>query len=1389
MFSPKTNSAPATERRTSKRRLRSNGADSIKGPASKKMRMGISNETFVPPETAPEMEETKGLKCATLARSDSSREPAPITRRDMTLRVKKSGLRSKDRVGKGDGSTVLTTNDIYTVSKLPALPDQLRADSLTHQHGSINPENGYALALTHYHAIVWQYHVNSQSPESFVFTLPHPSKHVTDPLPLGSLVSPSASASDPGLVVVIPTSGEITYWESTASAATMDLRLKRNGVELSIAGMISGETVIQIVNAESAGFVLAFSTGRIAYMNVRDGQGRPAITVQFLRSGNANVGGGLFGSLRNALSSSAMRGDIAAVRAARPEKVGERKVVLATTKGRLQSWDIHRGGHATVNGEAESREAIVMAIKATTPALTDLLIEGFEIHDFTFTPKPVTEFQLSDQDEGTHLLLLTSMAQREVSHYFLVEVLLLPAGLVVGNIRSVASYTTPVNRRAASKPRLFLPNPGLIAYIVFDRAVVIVSMAKQPDSPDLQLRSESHILPQAFEDVIDFRHELDVEIVGSGMEEPHGLSQTADDPKSHRYKGKHPAAVLLVRSGGVVRIAATNINKLTSSDAQKVTAKSKLEQAVFFGNLEQNPLSFTVRPELEFPPDQVGAAAVELSQDILRSDSPHIKDNLAVDKNLKLRSTALRDLAKYLKTSRVVLDRLTKWKLLWDAEKIAAATVIWRHYDESIRAKPEGQKRGLLAEMVEFIHENYKTEPVEEAGELDRVRHWFIKDIWNLEVAIPWAYQVIKYTFQDGQKDAASVMNLVSEANDLVVGGIHTALDFRSANMDLYGLNGENLEHGILEAGYDDLPVFWTSTFFVTDNLRKQAGLTGTLLTAYWDVPATEGSPYVDVLRKVRGAFPDLLDISIRSNTERTRWNRSQEDQHFHEEANQLMQLQTDVEDKQILSLATDLGLTDEAIALAEKHELLNVLAKVVLFGTEYTSNKLCEPGSGREILEQWKNRSEHFKNLANGYFTKFGARWSTALFEHAISIGEMDHLLNRWKQQQPYLTEFLRSKPEYAKISWINDINEEEDLGKASSTLLDLGLNRETELWNKKIELSMGKMALLASRSHSQTDGILIPDGGKTELTSVHNQLGLIKIQDQTYEFVRPSIENAIDENAELQLALESHGNKALRKQPMFTRLLADSMELLIKHQAMDAAKLIDLLTLIGDQQAEKYEEQNFHNHRFFLALQASRYGISNKDEQILAQRIIWRRCMLVEDWSAVNNTSQKDDQQVQELLSNTALYQTLKACLNARLFEKNTNVKPMEPREVLGAGSDDFEERFASSDDSTQENIMKDMQVEDDALELLVEKYRLEQWFKTTYEQAKQKYELDLEEQTDDGSKMQQGASKLAEIEQGIRQKEQTRAESLLHSKSRYKPKSKGNGHSGSFRHSIKY
>jgi nuclear pore complex protein Nup133 len=1115
-----------------------------------------------------------------------------------------------------------------------------------HQHGAIYSDSGYALVLTHTHAIVWPYAAHIPSPETFTFALPQTSKHVSDPLPIGSLVSASASSSDPGLVVLIPTSGKITYWESVSSAATMDLRLQRNGVDYTITGMHGGELVTQILNAESAGFLLAFSTGRIAYMSVRDGQGRPSISVQFLRGGNGSATGGLFGSFRNALMSSSMRADIAAVRAAEPERVGERNIVVATTKGRLQSWDIHRGGHSSLNAEADGREALVMAIKEQAPNLSELLLESFEILDFTYTPEPVTNPERDNKEDGAHLLLLTCLKSHRKSHYFLIEVTLSRDALNIGIVRPIKSYTSPVPPSVTSKTRLYLPKPALVAYIVFDRAVLVVSMAKEPDSPDLQLRNESRLLPKSFEDVIDFREDMNVEIVGSGMEEPN-TSFGTEDSKSRRQRAKYPATVLIVRGGGVIRVAATNVAQLTTNEAQQVTAKSKLEQAVFFGKKEQNLLNFAVRTETQFSLEEMGAAALELSNEILRSKTPHIASVPAsVEHNLEARSSALRDLAEYVKDNNIRLDRVTKWRLLWDAERIKAARLVWERYELCLKEKPIGQKRGLLAEVVEYIHEDYKTEPVAEAGELDRVRHWFVNDIWKLEVAIPWAYQVIKYTYQDGQKDHNSVMQILSEADDLVLAALQGAFEFRTSNLDLYGLGDEQLEHGILKADYEGLPEFWTSTIYITENLRKQAELAGVLAKEYWSLPPKEGQPEAVTVNKVRYEYSVLIDIAIRANTERIRWDLAQDSPQLQMEADQIKSMRNATQDSQIILLATELELPDEAIELAEKHEILGTLAYVLQVELAEAKNRLNRYiGMSSEDTELWQDRLRALRERVNQCFQKFGMKWAAALYEFEINGGSISDLLDGWPDHQQYLTKFLRSRPEYSKISWINEVTREKNFTEGAETLLNLALHREQDKWSKKIQLSIGKIALLADQKPNNTRGISSLSLRESELSAVDTQLGLIKIQDQIHEFVLPSVNAAIDEKAELQLALEAHGSKALKGRPAFLSLLENNMNQLLRHEAMKAEILIDLLTLMDD--GSKHKEQDyFHVQQFYLALQATQLGISNKDEQVLLQQIIWRRCMLRDNWADINNTNQKSDEQNLERIANSALYLTLRAC-----------------------------------------------------------------------------------------------------------------------------------------------
>jgi nuclear pore complex protein Nup133 len=1157
-----------------------------------------------------------------------------------------------------------TTNDTYTVSKLPALPEPLRANDTSMQtlsvslnvanvgidrlHGAVYSDSGYALSLTHSHAIVWPYTVHVPSPETFTFAIPFPSSHTSDPLPLGSLVSASASSTEPGLVIVIPTTGRITYWESIASAATLNLKLQRNGVDLVIPGMLSGEKVIQILNAESAGFMLAFSSGRIAYMTVRDGQGRPAIAVQFLRSGNSTANTGLFGSLRNVLSTSSWHGDIAAIRAGRQEKIGERNVLVATKKGKIQSWNMHRGGHTSLVAESEGRETIVLAIKEAIPAFNSLFAETFELIDIAHMQDSPTETALSrrgDVDLSTRLLLLVSLTEKHLSHYSLVEAILGPDGLKVGNIRPIKSYSTPIAKDAITNTRLYLPDPSL-AFVVFNRAVLVVTLNQPDDSPESQLLTERHLFPDSFEDVVDFRGDMDFEIIGSGMEELHASPGITEEAKTRRNKAKHPATVLIARNGGILRVAATDISKLRVK-SEPLTAKSKLQQAVFFGAQQQNPINFAVRPELAFPAADVGAAAMELSREILKSKTPYIPSVAAsIEQNLRKRSSALHDLARYLKSSGVELDRITRWRLLWDAEKMTAALAIWNSYDSIISQKPHGEKRVLLAELVEFIHDDWKSKPTDEAGELDHVRYWFMEDIDRLDIALPWAFQIVKYAYADNNKSPEIVMETLNEANEFVISALERAFDFREANAELYGLEEEVLEHGILTSNYGDLPDIWTSQSYLVENLKKQISLSELFLKAYWN-PA-EKYCQEGLWRKVKDEHEKLIDMGIRCTRERIRWEEAQDNPAIQHQARQREISQITAEDSEIKFLAKDLQLPDEAIALAEKHEILATLASILNYELNQYSERTNDFTRDSDADRQHsKARTKLLQNKVNDCFRRFGMDWASAFYELEIQIDSMCELLDEFPSQMEYLTEFLRRRPEYAKVSWIHEITHLNDFDHAATTLLDLGLKREQDIWSKKIELSIGKLARLASRSYSQDNGILIPDGGKTELATAHDQLALIKIQDTVYNYIHSTLADAIDEEGEIQLALDAFGNKSvLQDLPALSLLLKDSMEHLVKHKAMGAMALIDLLTLMG----ESNNDEALRSMQFYNALQAVRLGVSNKTEKLLLQRVIWRRCMLKDDWTRLNNTGSMDDAEVSEQLQATALYMTFRQCIKNR-------------------------------------------------------------------------------------------------------------------------------------------
>lgn len=449
--------------------------------------------------------------------------------------------------------------------------------------------NGHALLLSHTSAYVWKYTATHTIPHTLSFPLPGDEKSSTlNPFPLGALVSPSANSDEPGLVVVMPMSGRIAYWDSVGSAVAEGLFSKKRGVEGRVS-LVSGESVTAICNAEPAGFLLSLSSGRLAHLALRDLAGRPGIAVTIMRGYGTGMMGGLLGALR----AGSNRRDIVAVRAGKVLRMGEREVVVATARGNFSRWQVNRSGTYANIADVDLRENVLTAIEKTAPGEVSVRSRD----QFVIVDAAVASHGESGNNEVDVLVLASFMpsAASPGALYVLVSVTFLAGGRAdVGDVHVVKSYTNPLEE-GRTRPRLYLPKPGKTAFLVFSRAVVIVSTAK-PESNEDEMDQDLEV-QGVFEDVVDFRGDLKVETVGSGMEDvmfdpvPRmegsfmaGSFMSDGSMTAVGKKVRNPGVVLIAKGAGVVRIETFDLEPVkTKALREPVKVKSKIEQAVFYG--------------------------------------------------------------------------------------------------------------------------------------------------------------------------------------------------------------------------------------------------------------------------------------------------------------------------------------------------------------------------------------------------------------------------------------------------------------------------------------------------------------------------------------------------------------------------------------------------------------------------------------------------------------------------------------------------------------------------------------------------------------------------------------------------------------------------------------
>ncbi len=1114
-------------------------------------------------------------------------------------------------------------------------------------HGELSTDTGYAVAMTHSHAMVWHYrqgHPSNDSPKPLLINLPHPSSSSRHPLPLGLVVSTSA---EPGFLVVMPASGNVTYWESLSSAATVARhRQKQQGIQGVISGMMSGEVVLKVTEGEPHGFLLTFNTGRVAHMGVRDSQGKLAISVDYLR-GSGAYSGGLLGSLRGVFGNAGWKRDIAAIRAGNSWQRGQRCAVVATTKGVFQVWDLNWNGTNSLMYEVDAIEDLTKSLRegeAIPPNQADHPVseahEDFEVLDFTFIPlqSKGNELARSTQKGNCRLMVLTGFKGVHSTRFALVGLTLRDGATIVDIIHPISCYTDSVSEQSGFKSQVLVPETAQIAFVIFERSIVLVSLVEIEYSPSSQLQIESQAWPDPFQDAIDFRKDRDYRVVGCAAEIP---------DKSH----KGSSCLVMVSGFGIIRVLALPVKEGQSAfDRATVTAQTKIEQAVFYGNLPQNLLDFSGRREIAFEESEIEDAALAVSESILQSTSPYIPTLTAsMDQQLQRRSTALADLMRHLKETNRPLTRLVRWELLWDAEKMAACHALWRWYNAAIANKHKDEQN-LLYETVFMLHERYKTENNPLNYETDRVRHWFIHDTSRLEFLIPMAQVAVGQLYKDSveleeTQDEATRARLLGEANDIQLATLETAFAFRQRNVELYGVQDEHMVDGVLRSGYEELPEIWTSTHHIVEKVKLLVDLSRETALAHDD---EEDESMIKLIEKLIVDNPRLVQLCCQTHIERFRWLKSREKPDSKDEGWKLQKAHFEIRKIMFVNLS-EIGLGREGIKLAEKYREMGALADIIHYALEEATQRSKEPGVSDSEKDEAIQIIQLIRKQIYSYFDRFGHAWADAYFTKQIGVGKSMEVLNDTVSYREHLTQFFRSHPTYAKMGWINEVRSEHDYATAAKDL-QVAETQDTSLWGKKITLSMSKLAILAAKASNQANDDIVDH----DIRKADQSIAILTAQENLFGYIRPAISNAIDSTAENELAVQKFCTRFVKDKPTLRKALIHHMAKLIARQALDPQELADTFTLV-DEEGLHHSDQSFADGRFFMALKVLRMGSIKegvRSHNELDEKIIWRRCMNVDDWEAINRTELKVDTQVEVETGSTALFKTLKEWYKSGMF-----------------------------------------------------------------------------------------------------------------------------------------
>lgn len=988
--------------------------------------------------------------------------------------------------------------------------------------------------------------------------------------------------------------------------------------------MLSGEYATEIMNAEPSGIIVTFSSGRVAHITLRDPQGKPSVIVNFLRSNAGSGGGGIFGGIKNVFAGGYWRKEVTAVHAGGSHQRGQRDVIIATSTGLVEIWDTHWNHGNTLKKRYDVKDEIMAALPENHAESTN--DAELKVMDFAFSALQSSDDAAQASDASWRLFLVVRSPQwSENMALFVVQVHLSGNETRVVSTHAVDVHHIPAPMLENSKPKILVPKPEETAFVLIGQSLVILSLKNIEETPSSQLLIDSNKLPMPFQDTIHLRSGPDHEILGTVSEDQLNDSACA-------------ACVLMLRNFGVIRVTVLP-RREAEVDEPQVTAKHKLEQAVFFGTMAKNPLDLSSAGDLNFPPSELEQASLEICRELLTSEARFIPTTaISLEQNLRLRAKALDDLASLLARQGNPLSRPARWELLWAAEKIAAQRAMWNAQDA--HKTKSGEKESFLCHLVKSMKDKFKTPINPQQGETDPVRQWFLKDSYRMEHVIPWIKNAIKLGRTNSPNPARALSEQIVAASELFLAVTETAFRYRDEHIVLYGLNEDILEDGVLSDGYEGLPEFWTSRSVGYSEAGHLLDLELDSCRS-WITPVSSADvPDTSVQNQVANNSYRHLRVIGQMHRERTRWLSAQGDPKLMDESVSIEQSHVIDRKWQLFKLA-GIGHLADAIELAEGFRDMGALVELIIELQDQRASqpRLPEPSSQTDIDAD---------QLIARYFDKFGDQWADAFFVRQIAMGYPGTLFTM-PNYQSAVTRFLRRNPSYSRLSWINDVLGENDYETAAASLENLALNGEKDLWSHRVEISLAKLGKLATQERKGPH--VATATAQEDVKRLENYIEVDVAQETLYSHIEHILEAAIDRKAEVDLALSHYGSHLYEDRPSLHEIFSDALSKLINREVVGADGLVDLLTLMGPNQAVDDEESGvLIRSEFHLALRVLRFGrYGQQDPSYLSalRRLIWRRCMIKDDWVARGKAAEGANGNVDITVADTTLYRSLTACL----------------------------------------------------------------------------------------------------------------------------------------------